>query len=72
MQAGFGVEVLARQAQVVGDGVECNIGLAEGQVVGGPDHGAAGVGHALGRAQVIVVVVVNGVVGINLGQGLAV
>ena len=52
VQPGFFVIVLAGKPQIVLNGGYGNIGLAEWQVVGGPDHGTAGVGHLLGRAQV--------------------
>ncbi|AMD91730.1 hypothetical protein AXF15_00435 [Desulfomicrobium orale DSM 12838] len=53
MQACFGVEVLAGEAQVV---LHCgleHLGLAIGQIGGLPDHGSSGIHQLLRGAQVV-------------------
>jgi hypothetical protein len=61
VQPGFTIVVLAGKPQIVFNGADCNIRLAERQVIRRPDDGAGGVGEALGGAQVVVVVIVDGV-----------
>jgi hypothetical protein len=60
MQSRFGVEVLARQSQVVGHIGGVDAGVAEAVVGGGPHHAARSIDQALGRAQMIVEVPVVG------------
>ena len=57
--AGFGIKVLAREAQVVLHRAELNLGPAKGQSDGLPDHCALSCNQPLRRAQVIVDVVVQ-------------
>ena len=66
VQAGLGVVVLAREAQVERQAAGGD-GLAEGPVVGFPGDGAGGIGQHLGRAQVIDVDLVDRIVG-EIGQ----
>ena len=72
MQPSLPIEVLARKPQIVLNRSHINISLAKGQVVGRPDDGHGLVGHTLGGAQVVVVVIIDGSVRGDLGQGLAV
>ena len=54
MQAGFGIKVLAREAQVVLHRAELDLGTAKGQGSGLPDHCPLSCNQPLRRAQVIV------------------
>ncbi|APQ12257.1 hypothetical protein BJP27_12370 [Pseudomonas oryzihabitans] len=60
VEAGFGVVVLALEAQWLGGLLDVQVGeVAVGAVACGPGEGAAGVGEFLGRAEVVEVVVVG-------------
>ncbi|KTT28935.1 hypothetical protein SB18R_13025 [Pseudomonas oryzihabitans] len=60
VEAGFGVVVLALEAQGLGDLLDVQAGqVAVGAIAGGPGEGAAGVGEFLGSAEVVEVVVVG-------------
>ena len=71
MQAGFGVEVLALEAQGVVDVGDFHLGdVAVGAVFHGPEDGAAGAGKFLRGAEVVELVVAGlGLLAFALEQG---
>jgi hypothetical protein len=54
MQPRLRIKVLAREAQVAGDGARYNLGLTEGQIGGLPDHGSGGGDEPLRGAEVVI------------------
>ena len=53
MQPGLRIKVLAREAQVAGNGLGKHLGLAKGQISGLPENGAVAVDDPAGRSEVI-------------------
>jgi len=71
VQPGLLIKVLPRKPQMILNGSDGNIRPAKWQIIRGPHCGPAGIGHLLGRAQMVVVIVGNRPIRSNLRQGLA-
>ena len=72
MQPGLSIIVLAGKPQIIDNRLYGNIRLSKWQIIRRPDHGSSAVGHALGRAQVVVVIIIDGAGTVKPGQGPAV